>query len=62
MNDNELERILKKTVVAWLMNYARICMEELSKTTKSLSQDSKFSGWDANPASPQLKSTALPPD
>jgi hypothetical protein len=35
MND-ELEKIWRETVVAWLRNYDKICLEGLRKTTETV--------------------------
>jgi hypothetical protein len=51
---DELERILKETVVA-VRNYPGICLEGLSKTTKNLVQHILSQGRELNPGPPEYE-------
>jgi hypothetical protein len=42
-----------------LRYYSGICLEELMKTTKNLSQDSQFLGRDLNPGPPIYEAGVL---
>jgi hypothetical protein len=42
-----------------LRYYPAICLEGLRKTTKKLSQDWQFPGWDLNPGPPEHETGAL---
>jgi hypothetical protein len=46
--NNELERMWKEVVIAYLRYYPGICLEELRKTTERHCQDSQSLGWDLN--------------
>jgi hypothetical protein len=55
--NNELERMWKEAVVAYLRHCPGICLERLRKTTKTFSQDRRFPGRDLNPGPSDLPRT-----
>jgi hypothetical protein len=42
-----------------LRYYPNICLEDLRKSTKNLSQDSRYPGWDLNPGPPEYDAGVL---
>jgi hypothetical protein len=57
--NNELERVWKEVLMAWLDYCAVIFLEKLRKTTVNFSQDTWCPIWDLNEAPPEHKSEAL---
>jgi hypothetical protein len=58
---DELERICKETIVAYLRYYPRICLEGLRKLKKNLGQDMRCLGRDLKQARAKYESRALLP-
>jgi hypothetical protein len=58
--DDGLEKILKEAVVTYSRSGPSIFLEELRKTSKNLSQDSRCPDQDTNRAPTEYKSRALP--